>query len=394
MSARTAVLMVFALHGAVYGSWAARVPALAEQVDARPGGLGLALLGTSIGMVAAALLTGRLCAAVGSRIVVIVCGLGCSLLVPLLGLASSIPLLGVTLAGLGAMVGAMDVSMNVAATTVIRRLSRPIMPQFHAFFSFGGLAGALGAGVAAAHHWSPLRHLLVVAVLGVSTVLLAARSLPVEPKIDEPAPHPSRRDLLRRPLLWLLATIALCSAIAEGVNAEWSALFLVRERHVAEAAATTAYSLFSLAMALTRLFGERFESSSGPYRVLVTGAVIAATGLLAAAVIPVAAVGYAGFALAGTGLAFCFPMTLGLAGRAGQRADGTGGEQEIGFVTTIAYSGFLSGPPLVGWIAQATNLAVALGVVGGIVALVPLAVRASALARRREEHAHLPRHRS
>jgi MFS family permease len=384
VSARGSVLVAFALNGFVYGSWAARVPALATQVGAGPGGLGLALLGTSLGMVASALLTGRLCTAVGSRAVVTAAGLGVSALVPLLGVAPSIPLLGCTLVAVGAMVGMLDVAMNVAATTVVRMMNRPIMPQFHAFFSFGGLAGGLCAGLAAGLGMKPLPHLLIISTIGAAAILVASRALPVEPSSTAPPPVGASRGLLRRRLLWLLAAVALCSAIAEGVSAEWSALFLVDQRNVSEAAAATAYSVFSLAMALTRLSGERAERNWGPHRVVAAGAALAATGLLAGALIPLAASGYVGFALAGVGLAFCFPVALSLAGSAGQRGDGTGGEREIGLVTTIAYSGFLSGPPLVGWIAEITNLSVAIATVGCIVAFIPFAVRASATAQGRE----------
>jgi MFS family permease len=94
-------------------------------------------------------------------------------------------------------------------------------------------------------------------------------------------------------------------------------------------------------------------------------------------------VDYAGFALVGIGLAFCFPVSISLAGAAGRNADGSGGEREIGFVTTIAYGGFLAGPPAIGAIAQATNLSVALGVVGVIVtAIMPMVVLSRVSAQR------------
>jgi hypothetical protein len=93
--------------------------------------------------------------------------------------------------------------------------------------------------------------------------------------------------------------------------------------------------------------------------------------------VPFGGVAYAGFALAGAGLAFCFPITLGLAGATGKRADGSGGERELGFVTTIAYTAFLGGPPLVGGVAQAVSLSLSLGVVGVVVALIWPAVRAA-----------------
>jgi MFS family permease len=117
---------------------------------------------------------------------------------------------------------------------------------------------------------------------------------------------------------------------------------------------------------------------------LVAGAAVSGSGLLFAVLIPTGWASFIGFALAGAGLAYTFPVGLGLAGAAGRRADGSGGERELAFVTAIAYSGFLFGPPLIGWIAQVTNLAVALGVAGLVAAMMGPGVLAARWARRRE----------
>src|SRR5207249_4222476 len=82
------------------------------------------------------------------------------------------------------------------------------------------------------------------------------------------------------------------------------------------------------------------------------------------------------------GLATAFPLALSLAGDAGKRADGTGGAREIGFVTAVAYTGFLAGPPIVGGIAQATSYGVAFVFVALTAALIVPAVLAAYRARR------------
>jgi MFS family permease len=393
-SAKNTVLVVFALQGATFGSWVPRIPALAEHVHAEVGQLGLALLGGSVGMIAAASVAGRLCARFGARLLVLISGLVASVVLPLLAVAPSTVYLGLVLMALGASVGTLDVAMNIAAVTVVRQTGRPLMPVFHASFSFGGLAGAVGAALAAHGRWAPTEHFAVVAVLSVVTIVAVFRWVPNEPAVVPKARRPqatTRQGLARRPVLWLLAAVALCSAVAEGASAEWSALFAVRERGLGEAAAAIVYAGFSVAMALTRLFGERAERRWGPVRLLVCGALTAGGGLLIAVSVPTVWASYVGFALAGIGLAYGFPVALELAGAAGRRADGSGGEHEIGFVTAIAYSGFLLGPPMIGGIAQLTNLAVALGAAGFIAALMAPAAILAAAARRREADSAQPR---
>jgi hypothetical protein len=75
---------------------------------------------------------------------------------------------------------------------------------------------------------------------------------------------------------------------------------------------------------------------------------------------------------------------MSLAGAVGRRADGTGGEREIGFITTIAYTGFLGGPPLLGQLAQWSGLGFALGAAAVIAALIVPTVALVIRARRKE----------
>ncbi|HEX7306724.1 MFS transporter [Lentzea sp.] len=379
MSPRLATFLVFLLNGGVFGTWAARVPALAGQVGAEVGSLGLALLGASVGLAFTAPLAARICAVHGSRGVLLASSVLSPLMLPVLALSQSPLQLGLTLVALGASVAAMDVSMNIAAVVVVRELQRPLMPQFHAGFSVGGLIGSLGSAAAAQAQWTPMRHFLVTAVVGVLVVAVIAKKVPGGVGERHREEVTERTSVLKSPVLWLLASVALCSAIAEGAAADWSALFMVRERGMGDAAGAYAYAGFSVTMALSRWFGEPFQRRLGPHCLLAAGGGLAAAGLALAVVVPFPAAGYAGFALAGLGLAFSFPVVMDLASDVGKRADGSGGERELGLVTTIAYSGFLAGPPIVGGLAHVSSLVLSLGFVALVTALI---IPATLLARR------------
>jgi MFS family permease len=379
MSPRLATFVVFLLNGAVFGTWAARVPALAEQVGAEPGSLGLALLGGSVGLALTAPLAARICAVHGSRKVLIASSLLSPLLLPVLALSRSPVQLGLILIALGASVAALDVSMNIAAVVVVRDLQRPLMPQFHAGFSFGGLFGSLGSAAAAQAHWTPMQHFVTAALAGVVVTALIAKDVPGGVGERHREEVTERTNVLKNPVLWLLASVALCSAIAEGAAADWSALFMVRERGMGDAAGAYAYAGFSVSMALARWFGEPIQRTLGPHRLLAAGGGLAATGLTLAVAVPLPAAGYLGFGLAGLGLAFSFPVVMDLAGDTGKRADGSGGERELGLVTTIAYTGFLAGPPIVGGLAHVSSLVVSLGFVALVTALI---IPAAWMARR------------
>ncbi|KJK45883.1 MFS transporter [Lentzea aerocolonigenes] len=370
MSPRLATFVVFLLNGGVFGTWASRVPALAEQIGAEPGSLGLALLGASTGLAFTAPLAARICAVHGSRTVLIASSLLSPLLLPVLALSQSPVQFGLTLIALGASVAAMDVSMNIAAVVVVRDLQRPLMPQFHAGFSVGGLIGSLGSAAAAQAHWTPMKHFLLAALVGLIITAITAKAIPGGVGERHREEETERVNVLKSPVLWLLASVALCSAIAEGAAADWSALFMVRERGMGDAAGAYAYAGFSVTMALARWFGEPIQRTLGPHRLLAAGGGLAATGLATAVLVPLPVAGYLGFGLAGLGLAFSFPVVMDLASETGKRADGSGGERELGLVTTIAYTGFLAGPPIVGGLAHVSSLVVSLGFVALVTALI------------------------
>src|SRR2546428_1873200 len=128
---KNAVLAVFMLSGMLLGSWAPRVPAIAQHVHAQNGSLGLALLGASIGLILAASVAGRLCARFGARRLVLIAAVGASAALPLLALAPSVLVLGLVLSSVGVTMGTLDVAMNIAAVTVVRRTERPLMPVLH-----------------------------------------------------------------------------------------------------------------------------------------------------------------------------------------------------------------------------------------------------------------------
>ena len=94
---RAAATVVFTVDGAVFGSWASRIPDVSATVDASPTSLGLALLCVSIGALAGMQLTGRLCARLGPGLVGVAAAVATSAALALPGLTGSVPALAAAL---------------------------------------------------------------------------------------------------------------------------------------------------------------------------------------------------------------------------------------------------------------------------------------------------------
>ncbi|MDX6741229.1 MFS transporter [Actinocorallia sp. A-T 12471] len=131
LTPRTAVAAVFALHGAVGGSFATRIPWIQEHVGAGPGGLGLALLAPALGAFLAMPLTGRIIHRRGARTVTRATALLFAVALVPPSLAPDLALLWVLLLGYGVLGGVCDVAMNGLGVEVERELGKPVMSSLH-----------------------------------------------------------------------------------------------------------------------------------------------------------------------------------------------------------------------------------------------------------------------
>ena len=354
--ARVAVALVFALNGLVFASWVSRLPAVREALGLSTGELGLLLLclsaGSLIGLPTSGPLVARLgpartvlCGAlvVGTGLVLVAAGVGTGQ-VPLAGA-------GLLLTGLG--IGTWDVAMNVEAADVERRLGRTLMPRFHAGFSLGTVAGAVvGAGCAAAGVGvrTQLLCTAVVAVAAVGTCLRAF--LPVALHEDAPAALPVA-VAWREPRTLLLGVLVLCFAFAEGTANDWLAIALVEGHGASQAQGAVGFACFVAAMTAARTIGGGLLARHGRTPVLRATAGLAAAGLLVVVLAPSVPVVLLGALLWGAGAALGFPVGMSAAAD-----DPAGAAVRVSVVSSIGYTAFLAGPPLVGLLAEPEHLGV------------------------------------
>jgi predicted MFS family arabinose efflux permease len=372
--ARIAVSLVFAIHGAVTGTFAARVPWIAEHVHTDPGGLGLALLFVSIGSLTAMPFAGRLVHAVRARVAVpALMVLSCLAVIPP-AFAPNLPSLCAALFVAGAAAGAADVAMNAQGVSVEQARGKSIMSGLHGMWSAGGLLGS-AAGALAAHAGvaAPMHFVIAGVVLAGAALVTGPWLLEVPHVEQESAPTFA---LPPRPVL-LIALVGFVAVFGEGASGDWSAVYLTDIAHAAPAVAAAAYTGFAATMAVARLAGDAVVNRLGPVRTVRAGGVAATVGAVIVVLSrsPVPAI--IGFALIGVGVAVVVPLAFAAAGNAGPRPG-----QQIAGVATIAYGAGLAAPATIGGIAQATSLSTSFLVVAALVALIVLGAPILGRARR------------
>ncbi|MEV0535456.1 MFS transporter [Kitasatospora sp. NPDC050463] len=395
-AARLALTAFFAVDGFLFAAWVVRIPDIRSQVSASHSALGLALLSVSAGAVATMPLVGRLCLRYGSRPVTVGSLALLALAVPLPAHAHSVAALGGVLLLFGAGYGGANVAMNSAAVDLVAQLRRPVMPSFHAGYSLGGLVGAGVGGLLAGTlttAWAlGLSGLLGLAVtVGAGVVLLRGPAAPVVAPGRPAAPSATSSDATSpasnapssaartaaarvphaRLLVLLLGLTALCCAYGEGAIADWTTLHLTDDVHASAGTAAAAYAAYAFAMTSGRVGGTWLSIRLGQTRVMVFGGLTAAAGMLLAALAPSVPLALTGFVLVGLGLANIFPLAIA-------RAGATGGPQGVALASTLGYGGMLIGPPVIGFLADAVGLPLALTTVAFaavLAALLPLTAR-------------------
>ncbi|UOQ73293.1 MFS transporter [Hymenobacter cellulosilyticus] len=364
--ARWAVTLIFFLHGLLFANWAARLPELELRYAIEHRELGQVLFCNAMGAWAAMPLASWLLPKLGSSRMTTVGALLFCAFIPGLALLDSVGQLMTLFLALGAATGLLDVAMNSQAIQVEQQHSRPIMSSFHAAFSLGGMLGA-GAGALGAHQgWSYATHLLSFSAAGMLLAIGAATQLLPAPE----SVRASTEAALVKPtgfrwpsrLVVGLGIVAFCCMLGEGAMADWSTIYLVQDTHASSALAPLGYAAFSLAMATGRIFGDAAALRFGSQRLVVVGGLLALAGLLSMLVVPLTAVGIGGLFLIGLGLSTVIPTVFSATGQQQEMSAAAA----LGMVSTIGYGGFLLGPPVIGWLADALTLRWALGIVAGL----------------------------
>ena len=370
--ARAAVAACFFLNAVFYAGLVPRLPELKAQLGLSSTALGTALAALPLGALLAALSSAAFIRRFGSGRVA---SYGLVLLGVVVWTVSVAPNwlgLAAALLVVGALDAVVDVAQNAHGLRVQRHYGRSIINAFHGVWSVGAVVGGL-LGSAAAGLQVPLGgHLAASAVVfgavavAASRAMLPGRDEPDAVATDVPRERPRRRTAV--PALAVLGVLAACGAFVEDAGASWSALYLRTELAAGAATAGLGFVALSVAMTVGRLTGDRVVDRFGRRRVARAGGALPAAGMGLALAFPSVPATLAGFALAGLGVATLIPAVYQAADELPGLPHGVG----LAVINWLLRIGFLVSPPLIGVLADATSLRVALlsVVLAGVGALV------------------------
>lgn len=347
---------IFFLAGLGMAAWAPLIPFVKARLGIDDGALGLLLFCLAAGSMAIMPFAGYLIAKLGYRAVLLGAGALLCIDLPLLALLDAPLLMGAALGVFGAVNGIMDVAMNSQAIIVERKSGQAKMSGFHGFYSLGGIAGAGGVSLLLLAGLAPTQAIGLIALLIAILLLIVAGDLLAHGGIGERRRGGARWALAHGKILFI-ALLCFFVFLTEGAMLDWSALFLHAERGVAKSQAGIGFTLYAVAVACGRLYGDRLIGAIGRFRTLLLGSLCAAAGVLLTVTVPLASAAFGGLMLAGLGIANIVPILFNAVGNQKQVPPG----QAFPAVTLVGYLGLLTGPALIGFIANYTSLALAFG---------------------------------
>ena len=343
-----AVGFLFSTSSLLFGIWVASIPGIKARLGFTDGTLGLSLLLSPLGAITGMLLSTRVFSKIPvgkwmfSGYLILCC-------IMMLQVNSVNRLMFWTcLYCFGTISFLNGVSANATVNLMEKKSNKLFMATCHGMYSLGG---AVSAGIAAllfSLHIPSGWHIVMVAVV-IMLVILSNKNYLLD---NRDIIH--SRSAFKLPSITILGISFICmvSFMAEGCVADWSAIYLKETLFAPKALISLGYAGFSVAMTVGRLNGDMLISKLGSKNVVVAGSLLAATGFLVIVTSSVIMLAIVGYIMVGFGCCCIVPVLF----RTSANIPGVSTVEGYAMVTTGGLIGFLTGPSVIGFISEKTNL--------------------------------------
>lgn len=355
---RISVAAFFFVQGLSFAAWASRIPDIKNMLRLSEGALGTVLLALPIGLMASLPISGWLVTRFGSKKIVMIGAILYAATLSLIGFVTRTEQLVIVLFAFGLWSNLTNIAVNTQAVAVEKAYGRSIMASFHGIWSMAGFLSAMVGSYFISTKISPQIHFVLIALLAFGIIMTAYKhTVPDSNKNDgESQPMFVKPDKQ----LLILGLIGFCSMVCEGAMFDWSGVYFHEAVHAPAAYTSLGYVAFMGTMTGGRFAADWLSNKYGKKRILQLSGILMGTGLAISVLFPYMITATIGFLLVGFGVSSVVPLVYSAAGKSKSMNAG----MALAAVSSISFIGFLIGPPLIGIVAQFTDLRWSFAIVG------------------------------
>lgn len=356
---RWAVSLFYFAMGLCFATWASRIPDIKASLHLSESDLGSILFALPFGQLIVMPFSGKLVTKYGSHRILVLSLALYALALTNLGLAEKPWQLSTGLFLFGIFGNLSNIAVNTQGVYTEGLFKRTIMSSFHGAWSTAGFSGALIGIAMLALKLSPFEHFVIAAVI---VFVLMAVNYKYLIKAKEKKSLEKKKKFFAKPdgvLIWL-GIIGFCCMASEGVMFDWSGVYFKEIVKAPGPLVILGYTSFMIMMASGRFLGDRLIHKYGRKRVLQISGMLISIGLFTSVFLPYLIPSTLAFMLVGLGVSTIVPTVYSIAGKNTTVAPG----EALTIVSSVSFLGFLMGPPVIGFIAEAAGLQFSFAFIG------------------------------
>lgn len=342
---RLMTVIFFLLSGIIAATWASRIPEMQGKLGMNNANWGTVLFAVPLGLVCGLVFASWLISHFGVKKIMVTSSVLSVMLLILAGFSSQRIQLMAALFLLGFSRTVMNISANTLSLEVQKLYSKPIISTFHGLWSLACFVAASVGSFMIVMNIAPGYHFLIVGMICILFSLSYINS-----SIGMKVHTAGKKPFFVRPdkFLGLLGMIAFCGMICENVIFDWSVNYFENTVEAKKGLVTTGYQSFIISMTLGRLSGDRLTGRYGPIKMLKFNGGLIILGFVITALFPSFLTASLGFVIIGLGTSLIVPIVYSLT----SKSKNISPAYAISAVTLVGYSGFLTGPLLVGFLSS------------------------------------------
>jgi MFS family permease len=352
---------LYSCFSLIFSTWVTYIPYIADKLGITEGKIGGALFFTSLGSLSMLPISNRLVEKLGVGRQAFFGFVLYALALYGMFLAPTYPALCAALYCFGLTSSVFAISLNSLTATIEKQEGKNIMTGSHGFWSIGGMIGASTGSFIAGLLKMPFLHITVLVTILIGLQLwLKKEYFHIR---SEQYTKERHGKFPLRPLL-AIVSISLIMMVSEGAIADWSALYLKKVVVMKGQFLGLGYALFSVGMTVGRFTGDALSHRFGSWKLMRMAIGTSLVGFtLVLLTFPASTL--TGFFIIGLGFSVIVPEVYRLASRIKgiRTADG------VSFIAASANIGFLTGPVILGFIAELRDLHVSFMVLMGCITL-------------------------